>query len=351
MLKPFQQRAYLLLYLVFWIFIAVLHAAILIFHSSVQVLPATIDSLIFNGLYTGIGWGFWYSLRFNSGSFQENWQFFLGHALAAVLVVSIWLSVSYILLSYIILEDFEYQNTLQNSLTWRAITGIFYYAFIHLIFSLLIYQENLQARVQREAELKSKIQEAELNALRSQINPHFLFNSLNSISLLTLTSPNSAQEMIIKLSDFLRYSLNTKHLKITSLDNELEQINRYLAIEKIRFAERLDYRQELGENVAQATIPIMILQPLFENAIKYGVYSRISLTTIEFCVKRVGNFLQIKLSNEYDEADLPPHGSGIGLKNINKRLELLYHEPNLLKVTKQNSNFLVSLLIPQKKKT
>jgi two-component system, LytTR family, sensor kinase len=120
--------------------------------------------------------------------------------------------------------------------------------------------------------LKSLVKEAELHALKSQINPHFLFNSLNSISSLTMTDPLKAQEMVINLSSLMRYSLKHDQVDKVPFSEELKNNQLYLQIEKVRFGNKFNAVFDIDDKCLNANIPNMILQPLYENAIKYGVY-------------------------------------------------------------------------------
>ena len=195
--------------------------------------------------------------------------------------------------------------------------------------------------------MQELLKEAELNFLKAQINPHFLFNSLNSVSALTLSEPAKAQDMIIKLSDFLRYVISQNENKLSPLSKELENIQRYLEIEKIRFGDKLSFIFNVDEASMGFLIPVLILQPLYENAIKHGVYESIDPITIRTDVQLEENYLLITINNNYELEPVQFKGAGIGIKNIKERLNLMYHNPGLLIVKKTESNFEVQLTIPQ----
>jgi LytS/YehU family sensor histidine kinase len=212
---------------------------------------------------------------------------------------------------------------------------------------MVLYYEDLQLKLKNEAQLNHLVKEAELNALKSQINPHFLFNSLNSISSLTMTSPEKAQEMVIKLSDFLRYSLSHDKNETTTLRRELENTERYLDIEKVRFGRRLRYQSNVPESCLDARLPNMILQPLFENAIKHGVYNSTEEVLVELRCAPNEDFLELHISNDFDPEATRPKGEGIGLKNIKNRLEILYKRTDLLEINFGKIEFEVILRIPK----
>jgi len=225
--------------------------------------------------------------------------------------------------------------------------GILYYWLIILVYYLLIYYRNMKISLVRESELKTLIREAELSSLKSQINPHFLFNSLNSISSLTMIHPEKAQEMIIKLSEFLRYSISNKDENLTTLLAELENVNRYIDIEKIRFGDRLQVMQKIDPDALELRLPGLILQPVIENAVKYSVYGLTGQTDIELICKSQPDVLFITLRNSYDpDADLKK-GEGFGLQNIRNRLRIIYNRDDLMAVQKEQRVFEIRIVIPQ----
>jgi LytS/YehU family sensor histidine kinase len=183
--------------------------------------------------------------------------------------------------------------------------------------------------------------------LWSQINPHFLFNSLNSISALTMSDPDAAYDMTIKLSDFLRFSINTRDKQLHTLEEELEVCDRYMDIERTRFGNRIKYLKSVCENCGTVMVPRLIIQPLLENALKHGAYETSGECEIALKCKMNSNLLIINLENSYDpKAVQPKKGRGVGLENIKKRLQLLYPRDGILAIEKQEHLFTVTLQIP-----
>jgi LytS/YehU family sensor histidine kinase len=223
--------------------------------------------------------------------------------------------------------------------------------YIALIFgyTFIQYNNDLADRVESESRLKSLLKETELNMLKSQINPHFLFNALNSLSLLSVRDPKKAREMIIKLSDFLRYSLRFGKDDFTPLSEEIENMEKYLEIEKVRFGDKLIFDMETEKEVMRAKVPSMILQPLLENAIKHGVYESTGPIQIQLKVEKAEGFVAIGISNEYDPGSIPAKGTGLGLKNTAERLKLIYGTGDLLEYSGENNLFRVKLFIPENK--
>jgi len=205
---------------------------------------------------------------------------------------------------------------------------------------------NLAEKNAREAKLESLVRETELKMLRSQINPHFLFNSLNSISSLTITDPEKARTMVVKLSEFMRYALSRKDERPVSLQNELENLRLYLDIEKVRFGEKLITEENIDPDCLDFKIPVMLLQPLFENAVKHGVYESTESVKIITNAKIVEKFIQITISNNFDPTPSLRKGTGTGLLNVTRRLELYYGNKASIKTTRGNGIYTVTLYMP-----
>ena len=229
----------------------------------------------------------------------------------------------------------------------RLFTGMLVYTILGLVFYIQAIRLMLANKETHAEDLRKNIQETELSLLQAQINPHFLFNSLNSLASLTITNPAQAHEMIIILSDYLRMGLHKPTEPITSLKNELENCHRYLAIEKMRFGKRMELVFDTPDGCAQASIPHTILQPLYENAIKYGVGESSEAVTIttRCCLRQ--NILEVEISNDIPDSIPSRKGKGMGLNNIRRRLELYYNQSGLIQIRKESKVFSVVLTIPQ----
>jgi sensor histidine kinase YesM len=350
MLNPFvKNRNYLIIYLAVWVTLMLIQTAILNYYQELSFSASINDALTFNGLLALIGFNIWYVLRFNMKDQQSSFDLIINHMLVGIVTIAIWLASGYFLMQALEPSNEVYLAFLKESLPWRAIIGAFFYLIFVLIYYMMLYYEDLQQKMRVETELNSLVRDAELSALKSQINPHFLFNSLNSISSLTMSSPEKAQEMVIKLSDFLRYSLSHDRNETTSLKKELENIERYLDIEKVRFGHRLKYEKSVPDACLQAVIPNMILQPLFENAIKHGVYHSTEEVLIEMRCLPNDQFIELHIQNDFDPEAAKPKGEGIGLKNIRNRLQLIYQRADLLEIKREKISFEVILRIPLQK--
>lgn len=187
-----------------------------------------------------------------------------------------------------------------------------------------------QERERRAVELEARLAQAKLQALRMQINPHFLFNTLNAISALVHTNPHVADDMITDLSELFRVSLESSDDQEIPLSRELESLQRYLAIERRRFGSRLQVEQNIAPEILNALVPTFILQPLVENAIRHGIEPQASAGKVAIRGRRDGDQIKLSISdNGKKPGDSASAGNklnrqGIGLANTQARLQQLY---------------------------
>lgn len=335
----------LLIYAIIWIVVIIAEFSIFWSNYHFDYFSSLASSFIFNALFAFMGLAIWYVVLY---SYPEKFSIFslaVNHISAATIFIIIWSFTGLFLLRTLVTPPI-YSFVLSHIFAYIVLALVYYSTFM-LVYYLIIYNRNLKERKKNEDKLLAMVKEAELNLLKSQINPHFLFNSLNSISSLTITNPSKAQEMIIKLSDFLRYSISRDSNQKSTLKLELENIQRYLDIEKIRFGARLEYKPEVTEESFEKTLPVMILQPLFENAVKHGVYESTEPVLVSNKIKMEDGFLSILIANNFDSEAPSKKGAGIGLKNIAERLRLTYQSEGLLQTYKKDKSFEVKLLIPQ----
>ena len=284
----------LISYASFWAVIAIINLILQVIWYDVPLTYSLLDTGTNYLLYPLLGSSIWYSIRYNSLEEVTIGRLILFHFIAASLLCGIWVYISYAIYQPFISGN---NNFLQNGLPSKIFIGYLMYVIFLVFFYAVNYYQSLKEKIKKESEYKALIREAELQALKSQINPHFLFNSLNSISSLTVSNPEKAQEMVINLSAFMRYSLMHNEKEMVSFSRELENIKLYLSIEKVRFGKKLNAEFEIHDHCLEAEIPNMILQPLFENAIKYGVYETIEQVTIKTICVCEGNTLKINIIN------------------------------------------------------
>jgi LytS/YehU family sensor histidine kinase len=297
-------------------------------------------------IYSGIALALWYPFRFfNSG--QPRVTALISNLITTgALSVTIWVLLTKFIMTIVLQEQTNYLAYWDKTLAYRVGTGVFIYGLIILTYYLFVSLSNLSEKKAKEAKLESLVRETELKMLRSQINPHFLFNSLNSISSLTITDPEKARDMVVKLSEFMRYALSRKDEQPVTLQNELENLRLYLDIEKVRFGEKLTTEETIEPGCLEFKIPVMLLQPLYENAVKHGVYESTESVRIRTQAKITEGYIQISISNNYDPAPSLKRGTGTGLLNVTRRLELFYGNKASIKTLKENGIYTVNLYIP-----
>ncbi len=253
------------------------------------------------------------------------------------------------LLNWIVKKDTNSTNYfiwLRSTLPIRFIIIWIFYSWMSTNAALRKNMQALNSRFLQHNDAAELLKEAELFKLRQQLQPHFLYNSLNSINALVMISPDKAQEMIGKLSDFLRGSVKREGEDIISVNEEIVYIESYLAIESVRFGDRLSvsFEKDYSE---KATIPPFLFQPILENAIKFGLYGKTGKVQISINIKEEDNTLMLTITNPYDINYMPPKGTGFGLKGVGRRLYLLYARTDLLETSNDGQNFTTILKIPQ----
>ncbi len=340
------NRRAVLIYMVVWLGIAILHAFLMWYFLRFRVDTVVADALISGLLFGFLGLLAWYPTRYIPFQRHSPVYSLMAHVVAGLLVLLTWILVSVGLLNAFFSNQSNYIEFLNGSLVSRAILGGLIYLVLVLVYYLVSSSQKLQERVKQEERLKGLVRDAELNMLKSQINPHFLFNSLNSISSLTMTNPDEARDMIIRLSDLLRYSLKHRENEFVTLKEELSRIKDYLAIEKIRFGEKLQYEFHLNGDCDEFLVPTMIFQPLFENAIRHSVYESVDPVTIKFHCSREGGYMRTVVSNDFD-SELPSRGgTGVGLQNVRQRVQLSYQEQGTVTWGGAEGIFTVTIVFP-----
>ena len=332
------------IYILFWLFESLAYFLLLSLGLKIEIKFALLDSIVFNFLLAGLGLSFFYPARYISIEDNFNYKTFLTHLVSAIITSSLWVGIGVLIINSFIKSP-VYSDFLASTSAWRLFIGVLFYFLITAFYYLIIYYNTLQEKIVKEAKLNNLVTESELKSLKFQINPHFIFNSLNSMSALTTIDPDRARSMILKLADFLRYTLANNGKDQNRLEEELKNINLYLDIEKIRFEEKFEYLEEIDNGVLDHKVPNMILQPLFENAIKHAVYDSLDKITIKLKCLIENSFLKISLENNFENG-YSKKGAGIGLQNIKSRLELIYGQKNLVDIKKEGDIFKVILYIP-----
>ncbi len=302
-----------------------------------------VDSVTSNLLLAGICLLIINNMRYYLPGKEKYW-----YVLAISFALSIiWLFTTRVILWACFQGNEAYTQSLTRSSNIRFAFGFLMTGCLTMLSLLWYTQKEQQATddLKREAEKLAK--DAELFKLRQQLQPHFLFNSLNSISALAGSQPEKARHMIEQLSDFLRGTLKKEEKQLVSLQEEIKYLELYLDIEKVRFGHRLQTAIEIEEAASQRMIPSLILQPVVENAIKFGLYDTMDEVMITIQATVVDQGLKISVSNPFDPltaASVP--GTGFGLASIKRRLYLLYGRNDLVEIQKEATIFSTTLIIP-----
>lgn len=224
--------------------------------------------------------------------------------------------------------------------------GALLYALALLLHHLLVAFERSRAAERRALEAQVLAGEAELRALKAQLDPHFLFNSLNSVSALTGSDPNAARRMCLLLAGFFRKSLKLGGTREIAFGEELYLAETYLAIEEVRFGERLRVATEIGEDTLALAVPPLVLQPLVENAVHHGVAHLLEGGEVRLSARRRGDRLELEVENRCDPDRPASKGTGVGLANVRARLEAIFGHDATVEVSPAADRYRVRLTLP-----
>jgi two-component system LytT family sensor kinase len=241
-----------------------------------------------------------------------------------------------------------YANFMAQSLVIRFFTDFLAIGWMAMISMIWYSQIDQKENERRKAEAEQLARDAELYNLRQQLQPHFLFNSLNSINALIGFKPEEARRMIHQLSDFLRGTLKKDDQLQVTLNEELQHLNLYLEIEKVRFGHRLKTEISCDPQCGESIMPAMLLQPLVENAIKFGLYDTTEDVVVSIRGELEGNYLELIVQNPYDpKTSRPRQGTGFGLSGVQRRLYLLFARNDLMETHANDNIFTTIIKIPQ----
>ncbi|MDB5115862.1 MAG: sensor histidine kinase [Mucilaginibacter sp.] len=244
--------------------------------------------------------------------------------------------------------DSVYAGFMAQSLVIRFFTDFLAIGWMAMISMIWYSQLDQKENEKRKQEAEQLARDAELYNLRQQLQPHFLFNSLNSINALIGFKPDEARRMIHQLSDFLRGTLRKDDQQQVTLNEELQHLNLYLDIEKVRFGHRLKTEISCDTSCGECILPAMILQPLVENAIKFGLYDTTDDVVVSIRGELEGNYLELIIQNPYDpKTSRPRQGTGFGLSGVQRRLYLLFARNDLMETHANDNIFTTIIKIPQ----
>ncbi len=305
-----------------------------------EVLSA-VDAFLSASVFTGCVWA--------GSSIAKNYPTHVAAIIYSIIIGMFTGFVSYTISGWLLqwwyAENTAFRDAYEASQFTRLLLHILSACWVISLGAMKRKNDDLEEKMTHIADAATLHKEAELFKLRQQQQPHFLYNSLNSINALILILPEKAQEMVGKLSDFLRASVKRDAAAYIPLSEELHYIETYLAIESVRFGDRLRVVVEKQFH-EDAVIPPFILQPILENALKFGVYGTTGEVIIKIDIRQEEDLLQISIENPYMESSQPAIGTGFGLEGIARRLYLLYGRNDLLHTHKTPHTFITRLKLP-----
>lgn len=326
-----------------WLVWATLHTVI-IHNAGIAWSTALADSAVSNLLLMTLCFALSYTLRYYR--LNESRSLYL---IAWVMVLAgLWLWAVQKILGLIYAPDKAYLDFLSATLLLRYCIGLVITGCFMLLYWVWYYINNRHEDENRRAAIEKLARETELITLRQQLQPHFLFNTLNSISALAGSRPEEARKMIQQLSDFLRGTLRKEDRQLVSFADELHHLQLYLDIEKVRFGHRLNTQIEYDESSSACRLPSLILQPVVENAVKFGLYDTTEAVIIKITAKCEANDLVIIIENPFDPVTAKPKkGTGFGLSSVKRRLYLIFGRSNLFTTETNDNIFKAIIKIPQ----
>jgi two-component system, LytTR family, sensor kinase len=341
--SPLSVRRFQVIFSVCWLVLMADHAMV-VHWLALPWKEAIIDSLLSNGILFFFCLLILNTLRYYLPRREQLINIFAW----CIFFTVIWLLLTKWLLSITLGYYENYRDMLHRSIPIRFSIAFLLLGCVTMISVLWQTWAEQKEDQSRKADAEKLAKEAELFKLRQQMQPHFLFNSLNSINALIGSRPSEARKMVQQLSDFLRGTLKKEETQWVVLKEELQYLQLYLEIEKVRFGNRLTTDIKSTEEVQQMKMPALLLQPIVENAIKFGLYDTMGETVINIDTTKEDNDLVIKVSNPFDpETSAPKQGTGFGLKSIQRRLYLLFGRSDLLVTDAKEKIYTTMVRIPQ----
>src|SRR3984893_10343079 len=342
------RRSYLRAYLAVWLPLSCLLAFLIKVSGGIGTLEGAGIVVPMAVMLAAACLSAWYTCRATPLRSSGIARVFVTHLVAAFVLSFVWAQIGR-LYAHALSTSPSFQGLAARYDAHSAIlmlSGVLLYLVNVGFFYVLIALEASRAAEARVLETSILARDAELKALKAQVNPHFLFNSLNSISALTSSDPAKAREMCILLAEFLRMTLGLGERSSIALSEELSLLHRFLAIEKVRFGSRLQMTEEVADECKILLIPPLLLQPLIENAVTHGIANLPDGGFVRLAVHCHNGRLSILVENTFDADATPSHRHGMGLANVRQRLEARYQKLASMRVAPNATQFQVNLSLP-----
>jgi hypothetical protein len=342
------RRGYLGAYLGVWLILAWLLVFLLSVSGGIgfdEVLALLVPMSL---LYAGVCLSAWYACKATPLRTSGVARLFATHLTAGFALSYLWMQTGAIY-AKLLNRSARFPEIEAHYFAHKSVLlvgGVMLYLLVVGFFYVVAAIETSREAESRAAETGLLAREAELRALRAQINPHFLFNSLNSISALTSIDPARAREMCLLLADFLRLTLGMGERAVILFSEELDFLHKFLAIEKIRFGERLRMEEQISADTANCSLPALLLQPLLENAVSHGIASMAEGGLIRLQAAIEGGRMVIIVENDRDDEAPKRRSNGVGLRNVRSRLEARYGKNATMHTEASEDKFRVSMSFP-----
>jgi two-component system, LytTR family, sensor histidine kinase AlgZ len=332
-----SNRTTLAVYLTVWLGLALALSALL----RVPAILSWRDALLLSGMLclilSFLCLGPWYTCRTLPLTSTKRWQLAYNHGAAAILVTSFWVACA------------RGVATLLGVRLGPELPILIALSLLLYYLSVAVHYAYFAIETSRQAALEAR--DAELRALKAQINPHFLFNSLNSIAALAFSDGARARDMCIRLSDFLRNTLGLGERASIAWKDELDLVRAYLDVEKVRFGSRLAVEMNIHDECAECQVPPLVLQPLIENAVKHGIATLVEGGTIRVESGLVpgdgrARLLRVTVENDFDPDSPTPRRHGLGLRNVRSRLETRFGKTATLLARAEDNRFKAEMIFP-----
>jgi two-component system, LytTR family, sensor histidine kinase AlgZ len=343
-----SRREYLAAYAGVWAVLALLF--IILIHTSGGI--GLTEAIVLLGpmlvLYAVIGLSAWYVCKATPLRTADDLRVYATHLTAGFALSFLWMQTGsfYARLLWRNAHFRGIEERYASHQTILLVGGVLLYLLTVGFFYVVVAIEASREAETRAAQTSMLARDAELRALRAQINPHFLFNSLNSISALTSIDGARAREMCLLLADFLRLTLGMGEKSVIPFSDELDLLEKFMAIEKVRFGQRLRMEEKIEEEAKRCLIPALLLQPLLENAVSHGIATMADGGLIHLEARVQDARLMIVVENDRDEEAPSRRRSGVGLKNVRSRLEARYGKEATFRADAEEEKFRVSMSFP-----
>jgi two-component system sensor histidine kinase AlgZ len=339
------------LYLLVWIPIAGMLAYLLGIPGGISWRESLALSIPLCFIYAFLCLTAWYSCRVTPLDKSSSSRIVGTHMIGALVAASLWVVVARVVA--LVLSNSGVFPGLDKRFSQDVPLvggmGDLLYLLSVAFYYVIIAVESSRAAEARANRANLLARDAELRALKAQVNPHFLFNSLNSISALTSSDPARAREMCILLGDFLRRTLGLGEKSVIPLEEELSLVNAFLAVEKIRFGARLRMEENVDKDALAFDVPPLLLQPLVENAVVHGVANLVEGGSIRLGVHCSDGMVRIEIENSFDHDAPPRRKGGVGLANVRQRLAARYGSRASFDVKPDGGVFRVAITLPAEK--